>query len=258
MSREESNESLNDGSQEEMYAPKPADETKANQLPFCILCNKLEKLWKQRNLKQGNKKRTKNELLELLLPSNLKRYLGETGSPFPLLRLIMPEIDTFRPNVGMKEKMIANCWSDAMGFSRKSTSYLKLVNYTNPEIISSSAVGDFSLVIYEVMKERYGENPSSITIGQVNELLDQLAAVKRGVDASSQKKRTEYHRNSEIRKDAIEEGKNNVSNRSYKSKQIQRQRWVENLFRLKLSVRCRIFSFWSVDASYFLFIYSLM
>jgi hypothetical protein len=39
----------------------------------------------------------------------------EGGDPYPILRLIMPEIDTSRPNLGMQEKAIAKAWSQALG-----------------------------------------------------------------------------------------------------------------------------------------------
>ena len=113
-----------------------------------------------------------------------------------------------------------------MGFSRGSNAYEKLVNFTIPEKAGPTAVGDFSLAIYEVMKDRYSTDFSSVTIGQINDMLDKLVAVKRGIP--------------------INNSERNIANRSYASKQVQRQKWVEELIGLNLSVSFHTFYILSI------------
>ena len=235
---------------EDSYQPTDADETKANALSFAQLCRKFEILWKQRKLKSSRGIVTKSDLLQLLLPPQLMKYLG-SGSPFPLLRLILPEIDTCRPHLGMKEKIIAQCWSDAMGFNKGSQAHEKLINFTIPEKAGSSAVGDFSLALYEVMKERFPEKPSSVTIGEMNEMLDKLASVKKNRETQMQssqhnwrsssssitKAQTSLDRNEEAGDNNFNETNGKLSAKhSYQSKQLLRKRWVEDLIALNLSV----------------------
>jgi hypothetical protein len=85
---------------------------KANKIKFSMLVKTLEELWETK--KSAKRRWSNEEKLEKLLPKRLLRHL-EGGDPYPILRLIMPEIDTSRPNLGMQEKAIAKAWSQALG-----------------------------------------------------------------------------------------------------------------------------------------------
>lgn len=85
---------------------------KANKLKFYSLCNALEQLWAQ--TKSGKRRWSTEQKLEKLLPQKLIQHL-DGGDAYPLLRLIMPEIDTSRYNLGMLEKNIASAWTGALG-----------------------------------------------------------------------------------------------------------------------------------------------
>ena len=82
---------------------QPPEYEKANSLSFFMLCRRLERLWQQ--------KRKKGRLIpelekkKYILPSELLKAL-EPESIFPLLRLLLPDIDNSR-NCFMKEKLIA-------------------------------------------------------------------------------------------------------------------------------------------------------
>jgi len=101
------------------------------------------------------------------------------GSAFSFIRLMIPDKNAIRPHCGMKEKTIATTWAEAIGLSKTSRDSLKLLNYNDPIHASSTACGDLSLGILEVMEKRYPFSKSKITVGEVNDLLDELAMMKR-------------------------------------------------------------------------------
>lgn len=264
------------GVNEEPSIAEP-DCSKANLLPFAILCKRLEFLWKERSNRSN--KRSKDVLLQYLLPSSLHKYLAG-GSPFPLFRLIMPEIDTSRPHSGMKEKLIATSWAEALGmlliiclsldsfisnanqsnsgtmhnfigFNKGSSPYLKLTHYTDPTIAGMKAAGDLSVALKEVLEERFPYPPSKMTVGQINDLLDELANIRKPNNKAPPSSHT--WRSSD---------NNNTPNKKQKKGYTKREqvRWVEKLIRNELSVRRKstfinIVHDASIVSHYFLMIY---
>lgn len=194
------------------------DYSKCNALPFSVLCERLEKLMEQRTKKS---RPSRDDLLEYLISNQLRKHIGK-GSWFPLLRLIMPDIDTSRPHTGMKEKTIATAWGEALGLSVQTQSFQRLLYYTDPTHFSegSSGVGDLSSVIYEEMLKREGAKKSTISVGQINEFLDEFVLMKQQ-SASS---------NHDWRSSAVD--KRSQKGPSLKQK---RRRWVEKLLRHNLS-----------------------
>lgn len=119
---------------------------------------------------------------------------------------MVPDLDTLRPHLGMKESSIGKIWAEAIGLSSHSSQdYLKLTKFTDPNYAGLNACGDLSIAVYEVMMKRYPSFESSnnrnrrsrsstkmkgkkrdkglkkkngVTIGQMNDLLDELAMVK--------------------------------------------------------------------------------
>jgi hypothetical protein len=168
----------------ETYIPREPSYDKANAIPFAQVCKRLESLW---NLRFTTAKRkvvlSKQQKLECLLPHALKTYL-DGGSPFPYLRLILPEHDSSRAHTGMKEARIAEVYAKAMGCDKGSVVYKQLTGFRSAHVIKNpNSVGDLSCVIADVMKERgMPSNGSKLTVGEINEWLDVLvAAVKNRV-----------------------------------------------------------------------------
>ena len=91
----------------------------------------------------------------------------------------MPQIDTARPNTGMQEKNIAAAWSAALGLGKTSKDAEKLKHFTDPKL-NPDAAGDLSETVKQVVEDRYPKKASRITVGQINDLLDELAAIKSG------------------------------------------------------------------------------
>jgi ATP-dependent DNA ligase len=150
--------------------PPPCDRT--NSLPFYRLCNRLEDLWsikRQRNVTKTEEERKKH----LLPPKMLKKLEGQ--SLFPLFRLIMPDYDTSR-SLYMKEKLIAQAYCEVIGFVKGSKNYEMLYEYTNQSklVDCPELAGDISLIVEHILAQRISTKPSNITVGQVNDLLDEL------------------------------------------------------------------------------------
>ena len=163
----------------ETYIPREPSYDKANAIPFAQVCKRLESLW---NLRFTTAKRkvvlSKQQKLECLLPHALKTYL-DGGSPFPYLRLILPEHDSSRAHTGMKEARIAEVYAKAMGCDKGSVVYKQLTGFRSAHVIKNpNSVGDLSCVIADVMKERgMPSNGSKLTVGEINEWLDVSVAV---------------------------------------------------------------------------------
>jgi hypothetical protein len=88
------------------------DYRRANKIRFVDLCGTFEKLWE--NKTRSTNRGSRDQQLRYILPKALLDTL-QGGSPFPILRLIMPKIDTSRPHFGMRESNIINAWRGAMG-----------------------------------------------------------------------------------------------------------------------------------------------
>lgn len=104
--------------EEEFYRPPEPDYSRANSLQFYDLAKRFEAVWAQLKRSASSnrniKRLSKDDLLAHLLPKTLLKFM-KGGSPFPVLRLMMPDKDNVRPHSGMKEKMIASVWGDAIG-----------------------------------------------------------------------------------------------------------------------------------------------
>lgn len=160
------------------------DYTRANKIKFCELVDRLEHLWMERSKRYW----TKEQKLEYLLPKQLLVTL-KGGSPYPILRLMMPKIDTSRPHFGMLESSIINAWKGALGLGNNHTLYKKLKEYRNPEFNPNGA-GDLSVAVYEVARdcglclpENKPKDPNKkikyVKIGEINDYLDELVSIKK-------------------------------------------------------------------------------
>jgi len=230
---------------EDEYQPRTPDETAANNLPFQKLVHRLEKLWQQRNKKDGTRVLSKEEKLSYILPARLRQYLGPTGSPFPLLRLLVPEMDNVRGHLGMKERMIAIAWGEAMGLAKSSPGYTKLLRYTDPEYAGVAACGDLSLCVEEVLADRRSGSGSNLTLKNINDMLDNLNKIRRGQDwlpgVPTEKSTPENQLKKEEECSIIVMGANGEhsvgsSNKvTLGQKQQQRTIWVEQFFHANCS-----------------------
>jgi len=169
-----------------------------NGMRFWRLCLKFERLVYDKRI-QKNKNRkggsggasasnwTTAQRLEYLLPDSVLAATRrkEQGKPpesiYPLFRLVMPDKDSSRSYL-VKESNLAKMYGAALGLSKDHEDYRKLVEWTDPQVVGTTAVGDFSLVLYEVVKSRVLDTDrtgSDFTVGEINELLDELCDLRK-------------------------------------------------------------------------------
>ncbi|CAM9320873.1 unnamed protein product [Ectocarpus sp. 12 AP-2014] len=150
-------------------------ETAANALSFQEVCEDL--LEKMANQKGSNKK------IAVLLP-----FLGRIGkeSSFPLIRLLLPELDNLRDKYGMRTAKMASLFADLyFPTNKKGEGYLRLQSYTDPDRNSSpgdkrwQVTGDLALTLEYVLTERrFGikaVDATTWTVRDVNDALSDLA-----------------------------------------------------------------------------------
>lgn len=137
----------------------------ANVLSFVGCCRMLETV----------EKTSKNDAkLRLVFSNTLRQELGG-GDMYPLLRLLLPQLDRER-TYNLKEKKIAKIYIDVLGMVSESRDAQKLEHFNDPTVVQSKAVGDFAAVLYDILIYRslVGNKKHQHTVGVVNELLDQL------------------------------------------------------------------------------------
>lgn len=161
---------------------RPPSYTRANSVDFRMLCQRLEALDKMSKTK---KSMSKEEKLSLLLPPKLLKAIADgdpPGSPFPLIRLLLPGKDSSR-SFTTKEKSIAIAYSDAFSFKKGHLKREALYSYTDPIKLAAAHegwdkfAGDLSLLVEAVVKDRtVPSQKSRATVGRINALLDELVS----------------------------------------------------------------------------------
>lgn len=107
-------------------------------------------------------------------------------SLFPLMRLLLPQLDSDRSTYGLRESSLGDVYIQALGLSKTLDQAMRLKSYKTPHragagggghASAGSVSGDFSLVLADVLRKyvSVGEGQSKLTIADVNGLLDQLA-----------------------------------------------------------------------------------
>jgi DNA ligase-4 len=171
----------------------------ANNIQLALICSRMENLWKLRKRKK-KKKVTQMQKFESILPKkllevrfcshdlpsdslwflirlNLFLQAFKSQSIFPLLRLYCPDIDLAR-NYNIKERVIAQIYCNALGLMKNGRNYEMLYNFTDAQKVPQERAGDLSLVVEHVMEERISSQPSMMKVGDINQLLDELAGLR--------------------------------------------------------------------------------
>ncbi|KAK9097494.1 hypothetical protein Sjap_022991 [Stephania japonica] len=143
---------------------------------FSVICSLFT--WMQRS-KSSAKKRSKfRKFLDTFCKS------GDSDC-FSAVRLILPSLDRERGTYGLKESVLATCLVDALGVSRESEDALRLVNWRKGGARTGANVGNFSLVAAEVLQRRQTLASGGLTIKDVNDSLDRLAACENRAEKTS-------------------------------------------------------------------------
>ena len=114
-----------------------------------------------------------------ILERFISRWRNEVGPDiYPSFRLILPDKDRERPMYGLKEQALGKLLIQIMSINRFSEDGQLLEKWKQPgQTAASRMAGDFAGRCYEIISKRPMRiNPGNVTIEEVNDLLDQLAA----------------------------------------------------------------------------------
>jgi DNA ligase-4 len=125
-----------------------------------------------------------NELKHDIIERFISRWRKQVGNDvYPVFRLIVPEKDRERAMYGLKEKAIAFLLIKILGINRNSEDANGLLNWKQPGQHRSASAGDFAGRCYEVVSKRpFRTTVGSLTIAQVNRMLDKLSVLSKQED----------------------------------------------------------------------------
>lgn len=148
-------------------------EDRANGLPFVKLCEKFERVCQESN---------KMRCLKILFTQSLHDHL-KGFSIFPIMRLILPQLDRERSAYGIKIATMSKLYIKVLGLSASNPSAQRLRNWKDPRKYnnryggkSSQSSGDFPALLEEELQRRANQGGTA-TIGWVNSMLDKLALI---------------------------------------------------------------------------------
>ncbi|KAL9622700.1 MAG: hypothetical protein Q9160_003010 [Pyrenula sp. 1 TL-2023] len=119
-----------------------------------------------------------HEVRRHIIESYISRWRKEVGDDiYPAFRLILPEKDRERAMYGLKEKVLGRMFVKILKINKNSEDGYNLLNWKLPGQSAARMAGDFAGRCYEVISKRpMRTTPGDLTIGEVNDMLDQLAA----------------------------------------------------------------------------------
>ena len=149
--------------------PDEGPSCQANSIEFLHLCQAFREAEKVPGNSGPARTRAK---LEILFSPRLREMLkGQTI--FPLLRLVLPELDARQ--YGLKESKLAKTLVDAFGFPEQSEAAKRIMNWKAGAFVKADAVG-LGITVFNVFEhERSEDYGSRLTVGAVNEELDKLS-----------------------------------------------------------------------------------
>ncbi|KPI95052.1 DNA ligase 4 [Papilio xuthus] len=94
---------------------------------------------------------------------------------YPILRLLLPGLERERSSYNLREKRLGSKLVQALAWDEKSPASQKLLNYR----ANNRNQKDFTTVVCDELKYTVSEK-STLTIGNINEILDKIANVENG------------------------------------------------------------------------------
>ncbi|CAH1392247.1 unnamed protein product [Nezara viridula] len=143
-----------------------------NDIPFHHFCKMCEKIKSQKLAKK------RAEILQKFIDNVMKT---NPVSFFPILRLLLPQLDRERGPYGMKEINLARTYKRILSLPPNGFEAERLMNFSSPSSMTSGFVGDFAEVVCCILRTRCGEG-NKMTIGDVNQALDNIANKHKGND----------------------------------------------------------------------------
>lgn len=127
----------------------------------------------------GRKVLAPHEVRRTIIERFISRWRRDVGNDiYPAFRLILPDKDRDRAMYGLKEKTIGRLLVKAMKIDKNSEDGYNLLNWKLPgQTVASRMAGDFPGRCFEVISKRPMRTTfGDMTIGEVNDYLDRLAA----------------------------------------------------------------------------------
>ena len=143
----------------------PSAPGKGSDMPFHKVADCFEGLYRADN---------RDRRLQLL-----RKLWKRHGRPdmHPLMRLMLPGMDTKRPNYHLKEKMLAQLYISMLGLPPDSESAKELISWKRPSALSRASAGDFPEKAFAVIESRCPSaeslGPRRVTIADMNALLEE-------------------------------------------------------------------------------------
>ncbi|KAG2150301.1 ATP dependent DNA ligase domain-containing protein [Suillus bovinus] len=145
-----------------VYPPPPQNNGSA---PFSVLAGLFEKLSTER----------KPERRRRLLDVWFNHWREEIGHDlYPVLRLVLPQAYRERAVYGLKEKNLAKTYIKLIPLGIRDPDAIRLLNWKKPTEKNKSS-GDFPTVLYEVVSKRSSVVEGSLSVHDLNEILDDLS-----------------------------------------------------------------------------------
>ncbi|KAK0238686.1 DNA ligase 4 [Armillaria nabsnona] len=152
--------------------------------PFGILVGLFERL-------QIERRRDKREKL---LSSWFNHWRDEKGKDlYPVLRLLLPQKDRERSTYGLKEQKIAKTYIKLIPLGPRDPDAIRLTNWKKP-VEQNTTSGDFPTILYEVVGKRSSVTEGSLSIDDLNEILDELSQKQDSMEVQSKILRRIYNR----------------------------------------------------------------
>ncbi|KAL4066025.1 ATP dependent DNA ligase domain-containing protein [Scleroderma citrinum] len=143
----------------------PAPPQNRGSAPFSVLAGLFEKLSTER--KPDRRRR--------MLTVWFNRWREDVGRDmYPALRLILPQKDRERAVYGLKEKNIGKIYIKLIPLGMRDPDAIRLLNWKKP-VGMNQAAGDFPTVLYDVVNKRSSVVEGSLSVDDLNRLLDELS-----------------------------------------------------------------------------------
>ncbi|KAJ6581402.1 ATP dependent DNA ligase domain-containing protein [Mycena capillaripes] len=172
------------GPQEDEPTKYPAAPHNTGSAPFGILVALFEKLQNER--KQDRRKK--------LMSTWFNHWRDEKGHDlYPVLRLILPQKDRERAVYGLKEKNLAKTYIKLIPLGMRDPDAIRLLNWKKPTEHDKIS-GDFPTVLFEVVSKRSSVIEGSLSVDELNDILDELSKNMGKQDAQSKILQRVYNR----------------------------------------------------------------
>ncbi|KAK6992215.1 DNA ligase [Favolaschia claudopus] len=133
--------------------------------PFGILVALFDKLQNERKLDRRKR----------LMGTWFNHWRDEKGHDlYPVLRLILPQKDRERAVYGLKEKNLAKTYIKLIPLGMRDPDAIRLLNWKKPTEHDKTS-GDFPTVLYEVVSKRSSVIEGSLSVEELNDILDELS-----------------------------------------------------------------------------------